>query len=142
MKYFSYALTTDEFTMTDVCADAVRYGPSTLHGYELRFAGQADIIPNINAKVEGVLWDIPEEYIDMVTAVERHQTKKQIIVSYGKETVRVWTSQRKLYTRPNVPTWQYWEKLEDAYYQQGLPVQQIVTAIDEIEKFYDTGFKL
>ena len=78
----------------------------------------------------------------MVTAIERHQTKKQIIVSYGKETVRAWTSQRKLYTRPNVPTWQYWEKLEDAYSQQGLPVEQIVTAIDEIEKFYDTGFKL
>ena len=56
--------------------------------------------------------------------------------------MRAWTSQREIYTRPNVPTWQYWEKLEDAYYQQGLPVQQIVTAIDEIEKFYDTGFKL
>jgi hypothetical protein len=142
MKYFSYALTTDEFTMTDICPDAVRYGSSTLHGYELRFAETADIIPNVKSQVEGILWDIPEEYIDMITAVERHEHKKQILVSYGKETTRAWTSQREIYTRPNVPSWEYWEQIEDAYSQQGLPVLQIVDAIDQIEKYYDTGFKL
>ena len=142
MKYFSYALTANEFTMMDICPEAVRFGPSTLYSHELRFAETADIIQSIRSTVEGILWEIPEEYIDMVTTIERHESKKQVLVYYGKETIRAWTSKREVYIPPGVPTWEYWEQIEDAYDQQGLPVLQIVNAIDQIEKYYDTGFKL
>jgi len=142
MKYFSYALTANELTMMDICPEAVRFGPSKLYSHELRFAETADIIRCINSTVEGVLWEIPDEYIDMVTIIERHESKNQVLVSYGKETIRAWTSKREVYIPPGVPTWEYWKQIKDAYIQQGLPVLQIVNAIDQLEKYYDIGFKL
>ena len=141
MKYFSYALTVNEFTMMDICPDAVRFGPCTLHGHELRFAESADIIHNIQSTVDGILWEIPEEYIDMITAIEHHDDKQQVLVSFGKQTLRAWVSKRKMHIPPEVPSWEYWEELEDAYDQQGLPIMQIVKAIDSIEYYIDIGIK-
>ena len=141
MKYFSYALTTNESTMIDICPKAVRFGPSTLYSHELRFAKTADIIQNINSTVEGVLWEVPEEYIDMITIIENHEAKKQVLVSNGKDTIRAWTSKRKLYVPPGPPTWDYWERIENSYDQQGLPTLQIIHAIDQLDNYYNTGFK-
>tara|TARA_B110000503_G_C6940813_1_gene326846 strand:+ start:229 stop:657 length:429 start_codon:yes stop_codon:yes gene_type:complete len=141
MKYFSYALTANELTMMDVCPEAVRFGPCTLHSHELRFAETADIIHNIQSTVEGILWEVPEEYIDMITAIERHERKRQVLVKFGKETFRAWSSSRSEHQVPNGPTWNYWQEIEDAYYQQGLPIRQIVQAIESVEHYFDTGIK-
>lgn len=135
MRYFSYGLTVATHEMYQACPDAILLGPATLWSHELRFANQTDIILNVRSNVQGILWDISEEYIDMVTAYERHDHKRQLMIKYNNDTMRAWTSYKRPETKPHQPTWDYWQDLEFAYSEANLPVDTLVRAT-ELTDYY------
>ena len=135
MRYFSYGLTVTESEMDQACPEAKPLGPATLWSHELRFASQADVILNVRSNVQGMLWEIPEEYIDMVTAYERHDNKRQLMINHNNNTMRAWVSYKRPETPPHQPSWDYWQDLESAYTEAGLPLDTLVRAT-ELTDYY------
>lgn len=135
MRYFSYGLTVSEAEMYQACPDATLLGLSKLWSHELRFANQIDVILNVRESVMGMLWEIPEEYIDMITAYERHDHKRQLMINYKNDTMRAWVSYKQQGTKPHQPNWDYWQELESAYTEAGLPVDTLVRTT-EVTDYY------
>ena len=135
MRYFSYGLTVSESEMDQACPEARLLGPATLWSHEMRFAKVADVILNVRSNVKGTLWDIPEEYIDMVTAYERHDSKRQLMINHGGNTMRAWASHKKIGTSPQQPSWDYWQEIESAYDEAGLPNDILVRTM-EVTDYY------
>ena len=101
----------------------------------LLFANQADVILNVRSNVQGMLWEIPEEYIDMVTAYERHDNKRQLMINHDNNTMRAWVSYKRPESIPHQPSWDYWQDLESAYTEAGLPLDTLVRAT-ELTDYY------
>lgn len=135
MRYFSYGITVSESEMNQACPEARLLGPAKLWSHELRFARVADVILNVRENVQGMLWDIPEEYIDMVTAYEKHDQKRQLMINHKNDTMRAWASYKRLGTLPQQPTWDYWQELESAYDEAGLPID-ILVRTTEVTDYY------
>lgn len=135
MRYFSYGLTVSETEMYQACPDAELLGIAKLWSHELRFAHVADVILNVRENVMGMLWEIPEEYIDMVTAYERHDHKRQLMINYKNDTMRAWVSYKQHGVKPHQPSWDYWQDIESAYTEAGLPVDTLVRTT-EVTEYY------
>lgn len=141
MRYFSYGLTVSEYEMDQACPGAKLIGHATLMCHEMRFAGSVDAILNLQHSVEGVLWEIDEDYIDMITAYERHDSKRQMMVRQGKDIMRAWVSFKKPGTAPKQPEWDYWQELDSAYDQAGLPFDVLEKAVEITEYYIDINQK-
>ena len=135
MRYFSYGLTVSESEMDQACPEAKLLGPATLWSHELRFARSLDVILNVRSNVQGILWDIPEEYIDMIMAYERHDSKRQLMINHGGNTMRAWTSHKKIGTPPHQPTWDYWQDIESAYDDANI-AQGLLLRASELTDYY------
>ena len=135
MRYFSYGLTVAESEMDQACPEAKLLGHAKLWSHELRFAQVTDVILNVRENVMGILWEIPEEYIDMVTAYERHDLKRQLMIEHKGDTMRAWVSYKKPGTKPQQPTWDHWQDIESAYNEAGLPLDTLVRTT-EITEYY------
>jgi len=141
MRYFSYGLTVSEYEMDQAGPGAKLIGPAMLMCHELRFAGSMDAVLNLHHSVHGMLWEVDEEYIDMITAYERHDTKRQMMVRQGKDVMRAWTSFKKPGTAPRQPTWDYWQEIEAAYDEARLPIDGLTRAIEVTEYYIDLNQK-
>ena len=142
MRYFSYGLTVSEYEMDQACPGAKLICRATLMCHEMRFAGSVDAILNLQHSVEGMLWEIDEDYIDMIVAYERHDVKRQMMVREGNQTVsRVWTSFKKPGTEPKQPSWEYWQDIESAHKEAGLPFDALERAIEVTEYYIDLNQK-
>jgi len=141
MRYFSYGLTVAESEMDQACPEARLLGPATLWSQELRFANQADVIEDFLGYVQGILWEIPEEYIDMVTAYERHDNKRQLMINHEGNTMRAWVSHKKIGTPPQQPSWDYWQEIESAYDEAGLPNDILVRTMEVTDYYIDLNQK-
>jgi hypothetical protein len=137
MRYFSYGLTVSEAEMYQACPEAQLVGPATLHCHELRFSQVADVVLNLQTNVSGIVWEIPEEYIDMITAYERHDVKRQLMIKLNGDTMRAWVSHKKLESDPRQPSWDYWQDIESAYSDANIPLDLLFRASDLTDYYID-----
>ena len=141
MRYFSYGLTVSEYEMDQACPGAKFIDYAHLMCHEMRFAGPADAVLNLQHSITGVLWEIDEDYIDMITAYERHDVKRQMMVRQGKDVMRAWVSFKKSETAPKQPTWEYWQDIEAAHKEAGLSLDSLTRAVEVTEYYIDLNQK-
>lgn len=137
MRYFSYGLTVSEVEMDQACPGAKCLGPAVLMSHELRFAGPTDVVLHLHHNVDGIVWEIPEEYIDMVTAYERHDMKRQLMIKHQGDTKRAWVSYKRMGTPPQQADYLYWQDIRDAYEYAGLPWGVLDKAVEVTDYYID-----
>jgi gamma-glutamylcyclotransferase len=140
MRYFAYGSNMDPRTMRKTVAQAEVVGPGRLEGFRLEFnvysdrweGGAANLEPDEDGHVWGVVWKVAEEEIEALDTYIGHPTfyrREQVTVSVGLETEHCQTyrvAHQKGYVRP---TPQYLARLRGAVRIQGLPPE----ALDIIE---------
>lgn len=70
MLYFAYGMNTNPVGMDQRCPDSQALGPALLPNWRFRFAGPADIVPDQNHAVTGVLWDITDQCLSSLDHLE------------------------------------------------------------------------
>lgn len=83
MLYFAYGMNTNAQGMAQRCPAAVSIGPARLLNHRFRFAGPADVQVNRFCSVDGVLWDITEDCLLALDALEGYP------YFYGRKWARV-----------------------------------------------------
>ncbi len=112
-------------------------GPARLDGYRLEFnvyssewdGGAANLAPDDEGRVWGVLWDVPEDQLSGLDAYEGHPVffrREEVTVQGPTEPVSAWTfrvaHQDRSYVRP---TDAYVQLLRSAIRVQGLPPEAL-----------------
>ena len=136
--YFSYGMNTNSAQMAHRCPNAVSLGVAELPGYELVFRGCADIRPNPEAGMIGILWDITSDCLAALDVLEGYPTY------YTRYEVPVFHNDKWKYAlvyKMNdgdifPPNAGYLRMLFEGYSEHGANVQQIYDAVDESEAAY------
>jgi gamma-glutamylcyclotransferase (GGCT)/AIG2-like uncharacterized protein YtfP len=140
-RYFAYGSNMDSRTMQRTVPDATLVGSGRLNGFRLEFnvysdrweGGAANLEPDEDGHVWGVVWEIPEAALEDLDTFIGHPTfyrREGVAVDLAGgertecETYRV--AHQKGYVRP---TPQYLARLRAAVRLQGLPPE----ALDIIE---------
>jgi gamma-glutamylcyclotransferase (GGCT)/AIG2-like uncharacterized protein YtfP len=141
LPYFAYGANMDERHMHGRVPNARALGPARLGGFRLAFdvystewqGGAADVAPDADGHVWGVLWDVPDEELKGLDAFQGHPTffrREEMVVELGGEMVSAWTyrvAHQEGYVRP---TDAYLAHLYSAIRVQGLPPE----AFDLVER--------
>lgn len=134
MKYFAYGSNMDPRTMADACPGATPLGAGRLDGYRLEFnvysdqwqGGAANIEPDPDAHVWGVVWDVSEEDLAALDTFSGHPTffrQEHVVVGTTDGSIECVTyrvAHQKGYVRP---TDAYINRIRAAIRLQGLPVE-------------------
>jgi gamma-glutamylcyclotransferase (GGCT)/AIG2-like uncharacterized protein YtfP len=127
----------DSRHMLERVPGAAPIGPARLDGFRLEFnvysseweGGAANLEPDEEARVWGVLWDVPDDQLDGLDAYEGHPVffrREEVGVQGPSEPVRAWTfrvaHQERSYVRP---TDAYLHMLRSAVRVQGLPPEAL-----------------
>ena len=112
-------------------------GPARLDGFRLEFnvfsseweGGAANLEPDQQGHVWGVLWDVPDNQLDGLDAYEGHPVffrREEVTVQASAEPVQAWTfrvaHQERSYVRPTDP---YVQMLRSAIRVQNLPPEAL-----------------
>ena len=135
--YFAYGANTDPRHMAERVPRARPLGPARLQGFRLQFnvysteweGGAANIDPDEDAHVWGVLWELPEEELKGLDAYQGHPVffRREDVAVDGPEGPAVaWTyrvaHQAGTYVRP---TDSYVQHLRAAIRTMGLPPEAL-----------------
>lgn len=139
MKYFAYGMNTNIAQMAARCPEARNLGKAVLAGYQFRFAGHADIVPKENGLVEGVLWEISDNCLKSLDALEGfpyYYDRKEVTVvgSEGGEDALVYYMTEGM--PDGMPSESYRDMVMDGYSQNRIPVNQILEALSRIRYNY------
>ncbi|HEX2069042.1 MAG TPA: gamma-glutamylcyclotransferase family protein [Actinomycetota bacterium] len=141
-RYFAYGANMDPRHMLERVPGASVIGPARLDGYRLEFnvyssewdGGAANLEPDPDGRVWGVLWELPDDQLSGLDAYEGHPVffrREEVTVQGPVEPAIAWTfrvaHQDRSYVRP---TDSYVQLLRSAVRVQGLPPD----ALDIIER--------
>lgn len=140
MRYFAYGSNIEERNMHEFAPEATVVGPGRLEGYRLEFTvysdrwegGAANVEPDADGHVWGLVWQVEEEDLERLDTYEGHPTfyrREQVDVLLGGETVPCQTyrvAHQRGYVRPSD---RYLNMIRSAMRVQGLPPE----ALDMLE---------
>jgi gamma-glutamylcyclotransferase (GGCT)/AIG2-like uncharacterized protein YtfP len=140
MRYFAYGSNMDPRIMQRTVPEAAVIGPGRLNGFRLEFnvysdrweGGAANLEPDENAHLWGVVWDIEEDDLARLDTFVGHPTfyrREDVAVTLANETVECVTyrvAHQRGYVRP---TNSYLARVRGAIRMQGLPPE----ALDIVE---------
>lgn len=135
MKYFAYGMNTNLDEMSRRCPEAVSLGAAWINDYELVFRTHADIAPIPGSVCHGVLWDIGDQDLRALDALEGfpyYYTRFYIKVNTTDSFVFALTYQMTDQSYVQVPSTGYLTTVTEGYQQNGVPTNQIVRAINMI----------
>ena len=133
MKYFAYGMNTNLMSMAQRCPAAVPLGHAIIKNYRFRFAVHADIVPQANAYVDGVLWEVTDKCIESLDQTEGYPfyyDKKIVTAKHNNADVdtlvyvmvdREWDSE---------PGKSYYQMCMEGYLENGIPTSQLSEALD------------
>jgi gamma-glutamylcyclotransferase (GGCT)/AIG2-like uncharacterized protein YtfP len=129
MKYFAYGMNTNVGEMAYRCPEARSLGHARLPGYQFAFNHHADILKKEDAVCEGVLWEITEDCLVSLDALEGYPfyyTRFEVDVEWRGETVRAITYQMTPENQiPAIPSTSYYFMVTKGYAQHGVPNAQL-----------------
>jgi hypothetical protein len=70
MLYFAYGMNTNPGEMSRRCPGAVSMGHARLLDHSFRFSQHADVEPCEDSFVDGVLWDINQDHLQVLDLLE------------------------------------------------------------------------
>lgn len=130
--YFGYGMNTNRESMAYRCPDARPLGAAVLYDWEFRFAYHADVVPKNNAKTVGVLWEITDQCLASLDALEGYPgyyDRKVLPVIYRNQQY----DSLVYYMQPGElecpPPESYWRMLHQGYTDYNVSKRQLWQAI-------------
>lgn len=137
MKYFAYGMNTNRSQMATRCAAAVSLGHAVLPDYEFRFAHHADVLENAEFDVNGVLWEITEECLKSLDALEGYPYyygRKEVTVLHDNEPVQAIVYYMQPGAHDSLPSQGYLAMVTEGYNEHNVPTEQLDEAIRFINR--------
>jgi gamma-glutamylcyclotransferase (GGCT)/AIG2-like uncharacterized protein YtfP len=139
--YFAYGANMHPVLMAERVPGAVSMGPGRLDGYSLAFnvystvweGGAANLEPDEDDRVWGVLWDVPEQEKRNLDAYQGHPTffrREEVQVEGLKGPVVAWTYRVAHQSGFIRPTDAYLNRITSAIRMMGLPPE----ALDVVDR--------
>jgi gamma-glutamylcyclotransferase (GGCT)/AIG2-like uncharacterized protein YtfP len=133
MKYFAYGMNTNLDQMAARCPGAVCLGPAWIEGYALVFRHFADIEPAVENYCDGVLWEITEDNLVALDALEGypyHYTRFSVMVhtDRGSNIALVYQMVDQSYEQP--PSGHYYNMVAEGYVQNSVPTDQLIANLE------------
>jgi gamma-glutamylcyclotransferase (GGCT)/AIG2-like uncharacterized protein YtfP len=136
MRYFAYGSNMDGRQMAETCPACAPLGHGRLDGFRLEFnvysdrwqGGAANLEPDPEAHVWGVVWDITEEDLAALDTYIGHPAfyrREEVVVDVGGHKMECLTyrvAHQKGYVRP---TDTYLNRLRQAIRENGLPPEAL-----------------
>lgn len=144
--YFAYGMLTDPRHIPG----AKLVGMATLPNYEFNFAKWANVSPKPDAKVEGVLWKVPEKLLsgrlDRTEEVPHLYIRKQLPVEHNGKRFSAWvytmTPKALEYYGGKLPERNYVKDLSTGYTNAKVSINQIRTGIQQVRDKYNNQEEL
>jgi gamma-glutamylcyclotransferase (GGCT)/AIG2-like uncharacterized protein YtfP len=133
MKYFAYGMNTNLTQMAARCPGAVCLGPAWIDNYALVFRHFADIEPEVDSYCDGVLWEITDDNLVALDALEGypyHYTRFSVVVNtdYGSDTALVYQMVDQSFEQP--PSNHYFNTVYEGYEQNSVPTDQLIANLE------------
>lgn len=135
--YFAYGMNTNREQMARRCPAAQVIGPAVLPGYRFRFATHADIVPDEDSAVEGVLWYITEECLRSLDALEgypHYYDCREVLVKCDGEDYFAEVYYMNPGNPDSPPGQSYYDMVMEGYRQHGVNTQQITQFLEPWRK--------
>ena len=129
--YFAYGANTNLDSMDYRCHGAESLGECILHGWRLRFAIHADIVPDNSQKVHGVLWKISKEHLESLDIFEgypRYYNRRILQIEYKSEIISAWAYYMISGNDESLPSIQYWNTVVNGYKDHFISIDQLTAA--------------
>ena len=128
VRYFAYGHNTNVEEFARRIPPAKRVGKACLPNYCLVMREYADVVPQKNEKVWGVLWDVPAEWVSELDEVEKDYTQKNVFVHWNNRRVKA-----MVYVMDDLlggpPSPQYVIYLVKGYKENKIPLSQLIRAL-------------
>lgn len=138
MKYFAYGMNTNLAQMALRCPEAVSLGKAVLYQHEFRFARHADIVESTSYKTQGVLWEITDECLAALDALEgypNYYERKIVNVFHNGNPVPAITYYMVDGMPDEVPSDGYLAMLKDGYNDHDIEHRQLYEALDFVLQY-------
>lgn len=144
LYYFAYGMLTNPNLMPK---PARLIGAAKLQYYKLELLSHANVIEDRSSSVEGALWRVNPaiiEHLDTVEGVPHYYIRKPVEVhcngkTYTAQIYVMTDDSRQNSLDTGYPTQHYVDTMVAGYRVAKIPVQQIATALDELEQRLDSG---
>ena len=133
MKYFAYGMNTNLTQMAARCPGAVCLGPAWIDNYALVFRHFADIEPEVDSYCDGVLWEITDNNLVALDALEGypyHYTRFSVVVNTdrGSDTALVYQMVDQSFEQP--PSNHYFNTVYEGYEQNNVDTHQLIEILE------------
>lgn len=135
MLYFAYGMNTDPNQMDRF--NATPLGRATLLYHSFHLSVHADVRPDIDTVVDGVLWEIDDDTLvdlDNREGYPHYYTRNLQLVEFNGKIVEAWCySMMPEYHRLSEPSQGYLNMLYNGYHKFHVPTRQIESAMAEFD---------
>jgi len=141
MFYFAYGMNTNRDSMRLRCPGAICMGPAILQDHEFRFARHADVVPNTDSDVDGVLWLIDTEHLESLDQLEGfpyYYGRDILPVEYHGNIIMAECYRMQPDNPDDYPSQGYLDMLSEGYEEHGVPWDQIEAALDSVAQKQQT----
>jgi gamma-glutamylcyclotransferase (GGCT)/AIG2-like uncharacterized protein YtfP len=133
LKYFAYGMNTNLTQMAVRCPGAVCLGPAWINNYALVFRHFADIEPEVDSYCDGVLWEITDDNLVALDALEGypyHYTRFSVVVNTdrGSDTALVYQMVDQSFEQP--PSNHYFNTVYEGYEQNSVDTHQLIETVE------------
>jgi len=138
MKYFAYGMNTNLAQMAMRCPKARCLGAAYLPNHQFRFARHADILPIPGFVTHGVLWEITDDCLASLDALEGYPDyyqRKTVSVQHQLQSVEVMTYYMIGDLPDELPGIGYVDMIKQGYFENRVPDRQIQEALDFLLKY-------
>jgi gamma-glutamylcyclotransferase (GGCT)/AIG2-like uncharacterized protein YtfP len=132
MLYFAYGMNTNPQQMAMRCPGAVSYGHARLVDHRFRFATHADVEACEGSYVDGVLWEINEDHLRSLDALEGfpdYYTRKVSAVVHGARTYRALVYCMQPGIDDSAPGRSYYNMVLEGYRANNVPTEQLENSV-------------
>jgi gamma-glutamylcyclotransferase len=139
--YFAYGLNTNLDQMSIRCPEAKLLGPAKLKNHRLRFAFYADIVSDTSTSVDGVLWIVNKNCLDILDRFEGYPNfynRKTVSVDYQGQKHKAEVYFMCSGNRDQLPGNTYYSLVVKGYQENHVPVDQIEKSLKMLQKNNNT----
>ena len=133
MLYFAYGMNTNTQGMARRCPGAVAFGRAKLLEHRFRFSGPADVQFDPESDVDGVLWDLTDECLASLDALEGYPyyyDREYRTVEFQGEKVRALVYFMQPGHQDGPPSSGYFATVLEGYEEFGVPTDQLWKSVN------------
>lgn len=131
--YMAYGMNTEPGAMAFRTSTSVPIGRGLIRDHAFRFAVHADVYPQRGAVTQGVLWEIDDAglaSLDLREGYPHYYDRKIVVVESGGRSYDAWMYYMTPGHREEPPYDGYYKMLTSGYTAFGVPLSQIVDALE------------